>query len=65
MGEAMKLGLANHTMPTAAQATEILEAGNSAFTDGVKTTGYVATGFLFLGLLSTLNLGAKARRKQD
>ncbi len=65
MGEAMKLGLANHTMPTAAQATEILEAGNSAFTEGVKTTGYVATGFLFLGLLSTLNLGAKARRKQD
>ena len=65
MGEAMKLNLPGHTMPSVEQATELVQAGNAAFTDGVKTTGYVATGFLFLGLLSTLNLGAKARRKRD
>jgi EmrB/QacA subfamily drug resistance transporter len=65
MGAGMKLGAG---MPTAEQGKEILTAGNTAFTDGVKTTGYVAAGFLFLGLLSTLNLGSKTGgrgRKRD
>ena len=33
------------------------------FTDGVKTTGWVAAGFLTLGFLATFNLGG--RRKKD
>jgi EmrB/QacA subfamily drug resistance transporter len=35
------------------------------FTDGVRTTGWVGAGFLFLGLLSTFKLGPgrKAKRK--
>ena len=55
MGQAMPKG---GGMIDGNQTQEVLKAGNSAFTDGVKTTGYVAAGFLFLGLLSTLNLGS-------
>ncbi len=45
-------------------AAEIQKAANDGFTDGVKATGWAAAGFLFLGLLSTLSMGAR-RRPED
>ncbi|MFM5967587.1 MAG: MFS transporter [Micrococcales bacterium] len=50
------------------QAAEIKAAGFESFSQGVRTTGYFAAGFLFLGLLSTFNLGgaktgARSRKK--
>ncbi|MFM5967808.1 MAG: hypothetical protein ACKOQ8_02040, partial [Micrococcales bacterium] len=50
------------------QAAEVKAAGFESFSQGVRTTGYVAAGFLFLGLLSTFNLGgaktgARSRKK--
>lgn len=44
-------------------ATDIQIQSREGFTQGVKTTGWVAGGFLALGLLSTFNLGA--RRKKE
>ena len=35
------------------------------FTDGVKTTGWVAAGFLLLGFLATFNLGSGRKKKRD
>ena len=55
MGVAMK-----HHAPapiTPDQAKEVKTAGFEAFTSGVHATGFWAAGFLFLGLLSTFNLG--------
>lgn len=45
-------------------ATDIQIQAREGFTEGVKTTGWVAGGFLALGLLSTFNLGAR-RKKTD
>jgi EmrB/QacA subfamily drug resistance transporter len=44
-------------------ADEVQLAANNGFTDGVKATGYAAAGFLFLGLLTTINLGARKPKK--
>ena len=44
-------------------ADEVQLAANNGFTDGVKATGYAAAGFLFLGLLTTFNLGARKPKK--
>lgn len=44
-------------------ADEVQLAANNGFTDGVKATGYAAAGFLFLGLLATINLGARKPKK--
>jgi len=35
------------------------------FTDGVKTTGWVAAGFLLVGFLATFNLGSGRKKKRD
>jgi EmrB/QacA subfamily drug resistance transporter len=43
-------------------ATDFKMAAENGFTEGVKTTGWVAAGFLALGLLSTFNLSS--RRKE-
>ena len=45
-------------------AAEVQIAASQGFTDGVKATGWAAAGFLFLGLLSTLSMGAR-RRPED
>jgi EmrB/QacA subfamily drug resistance transporter len=45
-------------------AVEIQKAANDSFTDGVKATGWAAAGFLFLGLLSTLSMGARRRPEE-
>ena len=45
-------------------AVEIQKAANDSFTDGVKATGWAAAGFLFLGLLSTLAMGARRRPEE-
>ena len=52
---------------TETQATEIQNAANDGFTDGVKATGWAAAGFLFLGLLSTFSMGVRrpAKKKAD
>jgi EmrB/QacA subfamily drug resistance transporter len=42
-------------------ADSIQKAANDGFTDGVKSTGWAAAGFLFLGLLSTFAMGARRR----
>lgn len=44
-------------------ATDFKMAAENGFTEGVKTTGWVAGGFLALGLLSTFNLSS--RRKES
>lgn len=44
-------------------ADDVQAAANNGFTDGVKATGYAAAGFLFLGLLTTFNLGARKPKK--
>ena len=59
MGAAMQAGVM--TPPSTEQAAEIKAAGFEAFSQGVRTTGFFAAGFLFLGLLSTLNLGGAKR----
>ena len=46
-------------------ATQVQIEAESAFTDGVKQASWAATGFLALGLLSTLNLGTRSRRKAE
>lgn len=43
-------------------ATDFKMAAENGFTEGVKTTGWVAAGFLALGLLSTFNLGARRKK---
>lgn len=66
MGVALK-----HHAPgpiTPDQAAEVKKAGFEAFTSGVHATGFWAAGFLFVGLLSTFNLGgakpgARSRKK--
>jgi EmrB/QacA subfamily drug resistance transporter len=45
-------------------ADDIQKAANDGFTDGVKSTGWAAAGFLFLGLLSTFAMGSR-RRPED
>ncbi|MFM1845001.1 MAG: hypothetical protein RI917_319, partial [Actinomycetota bacterium] len=45
--------------------TEIRLAAGDAFTDGAKLAAWAAAGFLLLGLLSSLNLGKSARRKES
>jgi len=39
------------------------EAG-AAFTEGTKAAAWAAAGFLFLGLLSTINIGARREKKK-
>ena len=45
-------------------ADEVQRAAEDGFTTGVKTTGWAAAGFLFLGLLSTFSMGARRRPKE-
>jgi EmrB/QacA subfamily drug resistance transporter len=42
-------------------ATDFKMAAESGFTEGVKTTGWVAAAFLAVGLLSTFNLGSRSK----
>jgi EmrB/QacA subfamily drug resistance transporter len=44
-------------------AQQITDDAGQAFTDGAKASAWAAAGFLFVGLVSTLNLGS--RRKQE
>jgi hypothetical protein len=47
------------------QLAEVVQAeAMLGFTDGVKTTGWVAAGFLGLGFLATFNLG-RGRKKEE
>ena len=43
-------------------ATDVQMQAREGFTQGVKTTGWVAGGFLALGLLSTFNLGTRRKK---
>jgi predicted MFS family arabinose efflux permease len=43
-------------------ATDFKMAAESGFTEGVKTTGWVAAAFLAVGLLSTFNLGSRSKK---
>ena len=43
-------------------ATDVQMSAREGFTQGVKATGWVAGGFLALGLLSTFNLGARRKK---
>lgn len=45
-------------------ATQITEAAEEGFTDGMKATGWAAAFFLLLGLGSTYNLGSKTKREK-
>jgi len=45
-------------------ADEVQRAAEDGFTTGVKTTGWAAAGFLFLGLLSTFSMGARRRPEE-
>ncbi len=45
-------------------ATQISEAAQEGFTDGMKATGWAAAFFLLLGLASTYNLGSKTKREK-
>jgi hypothetical protein len=45
-------------------ATQITEAAQEGFTDGMKATGWAAAFFLLLGLGSTYNLGSKTKREK-
>jgi len=45
-------------------ATQITEAAEEGFTDGMKATGWAAAFFLLLGLASTYNLGSKTKREK-
>ena len=45
-------------------ATQITEAAQEGFTDGMKATGWAAAFFLLLGLASTYNLGSKTKREK-
>ena len=47
-----------------AQSAEVVTAGNQAFTEGVRITGYFAAGFLLLGLLSTFSLGSRKTKNK-
>jgi MFS family permease len=42
-------------------ATDFKMAAENGFTEGVKTTGWVAAAFLAVGLLSTFNLGSRSK----
>jgi hypothetical protein len=44
-------------------AKQVVEAAGEGFTDGVKATGWTATFFLALGLLSTFGLGSSSTSK--
>jgi len=46
-------------------ATDFKMAAESGFTEGVKTTGWVAAAFLAVGLLSTFNLGSRSKKPAD
>ncbi|MFM6971067.1 MAG: DHA2 family efflux MFS transporter permease subunit, partial [Micrococcales bacterium] len=47
------------------QVAQVLEGeAMLGFTDGVKTTGWVAAGFLLLGFLATFNLGSGRKTKR-
>lgn len=45
-------------------STQITEAAQEGFTDGMKATGWAAAFFLLLGLASTYNLGSKTKREK-
>jgi EmrB/QacA subfamily drug resistance transporter len=45
-------------------ADQVQRAAEDGFTTGVKTTGWAAAGFLFLGLLSTFSMGARRRPEE-
>lgn len=45
-------------------ATQITQAAQEGFTDGMKATGWAAAFFLLLGLASTYNLGSKTKREK-
>jgi EmrB/QacA subfamily drug resistance transporter len=45
-------------------ATQITEAAQEGFTDGMKATGWAAAFFLLLGLASTYNLGSKTKSEK-
>lgn len=48
------------------QVAQVLEGeAMLGFTDGVKTTGWVAAGFLALGFISTFNLGPRREKKKQ
>ena len=42
-------------------ASDFKMAAENGFTEGVKTTGWFAAGFLALGLLSTFNLSSRRK----
>jgi hypothetical protein len=44
------------------QANDFRIAAENGFTEGVKTTGWVAAAFLAFGLLSTFNLGSRSKK---
>jgi len=46
-------------------ATDFKMAAENGFTEGVKTTGWVAGGFLALGLVSTFNLSSRRRKESS
>ena len=45
-------------------ATQITQAAQEGFTDGMKATGWAAAFFLLLDLASTYNLGSKTKREK-
>ena len=49
----------------AALADDVQTAAGDAFTDGAKAASWAAAGFLTLGLLSTLRLGARRVKKAE
>jgi hypothetical protein len=42
-------------------ATDVQVQAREGFTEGVKTTGWIAGAFLLLGLASTFNLSARKK----
>ena len=45
-------------------AQQITDDAGQAFTDGAKASAWAAAGFLFLGLVSTLNLGSRRKKEE-
>lgn len=45
-------------------AKQITDDAGQAFTDGAKSSAWAAAGFLFLGLVSTLNLGSRRKKEE-
>ena len=47
-----------------ALADKVQTEAGAAFTEGTKAAAWAAAGFLFLGLLSTINIGARREKKK-